>query len=240
MINRSPFKTPTKMDLSERVRTLGLLYSFSHLTDVELKEIADLTKINTFNKGELIFQEADPADSFYVVHDGRVKLFKESHSGKDFIINFANRGYPLNMVALFEDQGFFFSAQALDETTLLRTSREEFVNFVTRVPSVATKLISILSRSLNSAYSRISDLVAETVEQRVYNLLLTLSSKFGTTVFIKREELADMVGTTPETAIRILGKLRDTGIIRSSRGQIIILDSDKLQRLSHRPSLIYL
>ena len=65
-----------------------------------------------------------------------------------------------------------------------------------------------------------------------------LSLKLGHTLPFKREEIADMAGTTTETAIRFMSRMRDGGIIRSSRGKIIILDETKLRLLSEGPPLV--
>jgi len=62
-----------------------------------------------------------------------------------------------------------------------------------------------------------------------------LSSKLGLTLPFTRQDIADMVGTTTETAIRVMSHLKDRGIIRSVRGKVIILDKEKLRLLSEGP-----
>ncbi len=79
------------------------------------------------------------------------------------------------------------------------------------------------------------DLAAERVEQRIARTLLRLSSKLGHTLPFTRQEIADMSGTTTETAIRVMSRLKDGGIIRSVRGKIVILDELKLRLLSEGP-----
>ena len=87
-------------------------------------------------------------------------------------------------------------------------------------------------KGLDSEYERILDLIGETVEQRLCNFLFSLSVKFGTTLSLTREELGDLAGTTTETAIRVLSRLKAADIISSSRGKIIILNQTKLQALT--------
>ncbi|MFC1847528.1 Crp/Fnr family transcriptional regulator [Chloroflexota bacterium] len=73
------------------------------------------------------------------------------------------------------------------------------------------------------------------MEQRLVSVLLMLSSKIGLTLPFTRQDIADMTGTTIETAIRVMSHLRDRGIIRSSRGKITIIDKEKLRLLSEGP-----
>jgi CRP/FNR family transcriptional regulator len=226
-------------ELDNRIKILHQMYSFSQLKESEVRRLAEIMREQTFKKGEIIFQEGEPPAFFSVVKEGRVRLFKESISGKDCLITIANPGYPLNMVALFDGQSYFLTAQAIDKTTLLLAAREQFLTFVNQYPQIAIRLLTILSRALNSAFDRISDLMGERVDQRVYNVLLMLSSKYGKTLIIKRKEIAEMAGTTIETAARIMADLKTKGIIRSHRGQIVILKWMELQNISHRPRVIF-
>jgi CRP-like cAMP-binding protein len=93
-------------------------------------------------------------------------------------------------------------------------------------------VINILGKRLREAHNRLRDLAGERVEQRLAGILLMLHSKLGPTLPFTRQEIADMSGTTTETAIRVMIRLRDSGIIRSSRGKITILDETKLRALS--------
>jgi CRP-like cAMP-binding protein len=92
-----------------------------------------------------------------------------------------------------------------------------------------------LGGRLRDAQGRLKDLAGERVEQRLSSVLLMLSAKLGLTLPFTRQEIADMVGTTTETAIRVMSHLKDRGIIRSVRGKVIILDEEKLRLLSEGP-----
>ena len=217
--------------LSEVLEVFRLCPSFSHLGENELREIAVLATPCHFKKGQFIFHEGDPSNLFYVVQRGRVKLFR-TRSGKNFIASVVSRGYTLNASALFERQAYFLSAQAMDDVTLLRVRGEDYRSFVKKYPSIAMKIISILTKRMESDLDRIVDVVGERVDQRLHNVLLMLFARFGTTLLFTCEELADLAGTTTETTIRALGKLKDLGILSSTRGKITILDQNKLRDLS--------
>ena len=103
------------------------------------------------------------------------------------------------------------SAQALTDVIVLRIGKNEFFGFVTRFPNLAMEIIHLLSSRLKTEYKRMVDIHREEVEQRVCRSLLTLSSKFGATLHLTREELADYVGTTTETTIRVLSETQEIG-----------------------------
>lgn len=227
-----------KDNLDSKIAVFKQSPSLAHLAENELREIADLARPRYFAKGEYIFLESDPPDFFYIVQEGRVKLFKESFSGKNFTTMVAYIGDTLHAVVLFERKPLWLSAQAMDEVTLLCIKREKYLSFVAKYPSIYMKIISILGEQVHSAHERLIDMVGERVEQRLLNVLNVLCSKFGTELLFTSEELADLAGTTTESAIRIIGQLKKLGLISSSRGKVLVLDEAKLQQLGYGPYLI--
>ena len=138
-------------------------------------------------------------------------------------------------VAVFENQPYPASAQAVVATKVLGIKREDFVTFLANRPQVAIGIINILAGRLRDAQTRLKDLAGERVEQRLARTLLKLSSKLGPSLPFTRQEIADMAGTTTETAIRFMSHLRDRKIVRSARGKTVILDEEKLRILSEGP-----
>ena len=67
------------------------------------------------------------------------------------------------------------------------------------------------------------------------SVLLMLAAKLGFTLPFTRQDIADMTGTTTETAIRVMSHLKDRGIIRSARGQVVIIDEERLRLLGEGP-----
>ena len=210
---------------------------FSGLNDRELAELAGMATERSFMP-EFVFWEDDAPNWFYVVMEGKVKILKHSPLGKEFIIAFFSPGEMFGEVAVFENKPYPASAQAVVKTKVLAINSQNFLSFLAAYPAVALRIISILGGRLRDAQNRLRDLAVERVEQRLAKILLMLFSKFGDTLPFTRQEIADMSGTTTETAIRVLSRLKDGSIIRSTRGKIIILDETKLRLLSEGPPLI--
>ena len=218
-----------------RAEVLKQSLIFSGLGESELAELSELAIERPFEPGEFIFWEEDTPDWFYVVAEGRIKVIKHSSSGKDIIIAFFGPGEMFGEVAVFENKPYPASAQAITKTRVCGIRREDFLRFLAGRPHIALRIINILSGRLRDAQGRLRDLAGERVEQRLALTLLMLSSKLGATLPFTREEIADMAGTTTETAIRLMSRLKDGGIIRSSRGKITILNETKLRLLSEGP-----
>jgi len=184
-------------------------FIFSSLKDDELAELAKQAIERSFVPDEFIFWE--------------------------FIIAFFGPGEIFGEVAVFENKPYPASAQAVAETKVLGIKRKDFLSFLAQRPGVALRIISVLGGRLRDAQGRLKDLAGERVEQRLARTLLMLSAKLGSTLPFTRQEVADMAGTTTETAIRFMSRLKDGGIIRSTRGKIIILNETKLRLLSEGP-----
>ena len=224
-------KDNLKSYVATGVKILEHCSTFAGLGKDQLSEIATVAAPHYFKKGEFIFHQGDPPEFFYIVQKGMVKTFKVSTFGKQIIVKIASFGDTLNASALFGEK-HFVSAQAIDEVMVLSIRKKEYLSLVNKYPLIAMNIVTILGKGLDSEYERILDLIGETVEQRLCNFLFSLSVKFGTTLSLTREELGDLAGTTTETTIRVLSRLKAADIISSSRGKIIILNQTKLQTLT--------
>ena len=223
------------MQYSSKAQILRSYSIFSSLNDDELSELADLSIEHSFMPNEFIFWDGDAPDWFYIVAEGKVKVLKHSSLGKEFIIAFFSPGEMFGEVAVFENKPYPASAQAVTETKVVGVKREDFLSFLANRPQVALRIINVLAGRLRDAQGRLRDLAGERVEQRLASVLLMLSAKLGPTLPFTRQEIADMVGTTTETAIRVMSHLKDRGIISSVRGKVIVLDEEKLRLLGEGP-----
>jgi CRP/FNR family transcriptional regulator len=223
------------MQYAARAEILKRSLLFSSLNERELAGLSQLAIERSFKPGEFVFWEGDAPDRFYMVAEGRIKVLKHSSLAKEFIIAFFGLGEMFGEVAVFENKPYPASAQAVAETKVLGIKREDFLSFLANRPEVALSIINVLGERLRVAQDRLRDLAGERVEQRLARILLMLSAKLGPTLPFTRQEIADMAGTTTETAIRVMSRLKDGGIIRSVRGKTIIVDETKLRLLSEGP-----
>ncbi|MBM4432739.1 MAG: Crp/Fnr family transcriptional regulator [Chloroflexi bacterium] len=222
-------------NLQDTAKLLGTSLIFSGMSEEELGELVSIAVERSFAPGEFVFWEGDTPDWFYIVAEGQVKVIKHSSMGKEFIVAFFGEGEMFGEVAVFENKPYPASAQAAAETRVLAIKREDFLSFLAGRPQVALRIISVLGSRLREAQNRLRDLAGERVERRIARTLFMLSLKLGSTLPFTRQEIADMAGTTTETAIRVMSQLKERGIIRSGRGKTIIIDEAKLRLLSEGP-----
>jgi CRP/FNR family transcriptional regulator len=220
------------IDLSEatKIGTFQECPIFKDLPQIDMEELASQAKAIVFRKGSLIFKEGDAAASFYLVHDGLVQIYKTSVSGKEVTFTVAAKGETLNAAAL-SVVNYFLSARAMRDATVLQIGRNDYHAFVDRHASLTLRILSLLSQRLSTEYDKIVDIVGAEVESRLVHCLCLLATKFGLTLSLTRQELANYVGTTTETTIRVLAKLRRNGLISCSsiRGEIVITDLEALR-----------
>ncbi|MDD5591229.1 MAG: Crp/Fnr family transcriptional regulator [Dehalococcoidales bacterium] len=223
------------MKSDEKAAVLERSFIFSGLDDEDLSALSGLCIDKSFIPGEFIFWDEDPPEWFYIIAEGQVKVVKHSSSGKEFIIAFFGIGEVFGEVAVFENNPYPASAQAVGEVRVIGIRRQDFSTFLASRPQVALRIINVLGGRLRNAQDRLRDFAGERVEQRLAGVLLMLSNKLGSTLPFTRQEIADMVGTTTETVIRLMSIFRERGVIRSTRGKIIIQDRKKLKLLREGP-----
>jgi len=208
---------------------------FSGMDDDELASLSSIALERSFDVDEFVFWEDGTPEWFYVIAEGRIKVIKHSTSGKDLIVAFFNSGEIFGEVAVFENKAYPASAQVVEKVSLIGFKRDDFLRFLNEHPQVALKIINMLSGRLREAQGRIRDLAGERVQQRLARTLIMLSSKLGKTLPFTREEIADMSGMTTETVIRQMSNLKDRDIISSNRGEIEIINDQKLKLLAEGP-----
>ena len=225
----------------DKIKHFQKLRLFSGLKTKELEEIANYFHEKGFKKGEYIFFEGDEEPGIYIVLEGIVKLTKETAEGKTVIVRLATAGDVFGWFVLGESKPTStYTAQTLTDTKVLYISNADFLRLLTEYPALAVRITCESTKMVLEAYERLKSLAAEKVEGRIANIILELAKKIGKeengrTVIrapITRQDLAEMTGTTVETAIRIMSKWKKEGHIDTERNKIEIIDMDFLENLT--------
>ncbi|HHL40785.1 MAG TPA: Crp/Fnr family transcriptional regulator [Deltaproteobacteria bacterium] len=210
---------------------------FADLTEEQLDDFKDVVVISSFRKRDIVYLEGDPCTGLYVVRTGRVKLVRSSAAGKEQIIRILYPGDLLGMEVLYDGAVYANTAVAMDNCELCYIKRESFLAILDRSPGVARKLIFALGRELNQAYERIGTLGLMNAREKLAHLLCTLADEYGEKVdgqvrlnlTLSRLEIAELLGITQETSIRLLKAFKDDGIIDIRRKEIIIKSVERLK-----------
>jgi len=211
---------------------IGSSLLFEGLSERQIDDIADISIERSFQKGENIFFEGDQGNGFYMVGEGRVKIFKVSFAGKEHILHIFGPGEPFGEVPVFHGQPFPASAEALVKTKTIFFPREKFVRLVETNPSMALSMLAVLSLRLRRFAGQIENLSLKEVPERLAGYLVYLSQEQGDSdeveLDISKGQLASLLGTIPETLSRIFAKMSDEGLISVNGKKISLLDKQGL------------
>ena len=212
---------------------------FRRVSPDDRARIASVSQIRSYDKGDRVFDEGDPSDFFYIVASGRVKVFKHGPNGNDLILEIFSAGGPLGAVAAYESRPYPASAVALEPASCLLIPRQAFFALLEQNPTLVRGLLSSLSLRLVELTTRLAELTGGRIETRFARLFLKLSDQLGKPdrggVFIalplSRQELADLTGTTIETAIRIMSRWNKDEVLRTEKDGFVIVDRNALDLL---------
>jgi CRP/FNR family transcriptional regulator len=146
----------------------------------------------------------------------------------------------LGTVAVFDGGGYPGTAQVIENCVALVIARNDCLTLVNRFPVFALAVIADLGTRLRSSAEQIRSLAVERVEQRIARVLLKLAESAGSDapegriieMPLTRQDVADMTGTTVETAIRVMSKFRRLELIRTRRGKVVLVDTALLQEIA--------
>ncbi len=221
------------MSLIEALRLIPL---FEGLPDNQLEDLNTISLEKSFKKGGSIFNEGDPGNGFYVVKEGRIKIFKISSEGKEQILHVFGPGEPFGEAPVFEGRQFPAHAEALADTVCIFFPRKAFTDLISKNPSLAMNMLGVLSRRLRRFAALVEDLSLKEVPGRLAAYLLYLSKTESDSIELSLDvakgQLAGMLGTIPETLSRILGRLVKQGYIEAVGPKIRIVDLQGLKDLA--------
>ena len=226
--------------LAEVESILRVTPVFKKLAPQDLHTVAKAARIKRYEKGETIFEQDAPSDAFYTIASGRAKIVRMLPNGKDLILEVFGAGDPLGAIAAYIERPFPASAVALEDTVCLVIARPVFFRLLEEHPSLVRGLLLGMTVRLVELTNRLAQLSGTRIEPRFARLFLKLAGQMGQAqrggVFIplalSRQELADMTGTTIETAIRIMSRWGKENVVRTDKDGFVVLDRKTLDELA--------
>lgn len=214
---------------------LPSIFLFSSLNDSELSEIAKTCSVIRPKKNTQIFSQEDAADAFYVVILGKISIFRLTKTGEEQVIHIHSDGDVVAEAAIFDKVKYPASCKTIKESMLLKIPREGIVDLIINNPETALKIMAAYSRRLREFVGKVEYLSIVDVKQRLARFFDThkknLDGKIIIELGITKKELAQLIGTIPETLSRNLKKLKDDQIISEANGVFEVLSIKKLKSL---------
>jgi CRP-like cAMP-binding protein len=219
-------------DLESKIKTFKKSGLFFNLADQLIIALATKATPVHYGKGEIIIRETDIQNEYLLVQDGLVKIFTQLSCGRNFTVSLLSEGDSVMSVSIITQQPVWCTAQALNPVTLLRISRDEYMFFVQQHTEVLYNYINFCQSVLQQAHVRLGEFAVEKMDRRLVNVLKLLINKFGNTINLTSAEIAELAGTTTETTIRFVCRLKREGIVSTGRGRLSILNADKLNEFA--------
>jgi CRP-like cAMP-binding protein len=197
----------------------------------------------TFDAGELLFMEGEPATLFYVLLEGNVRLSCLSATGKQVIMHLFGPGDEIAVIAAISEIPYPASAEAQTAVRVLSWSSEPTLVLMNDYPTLAVNALRLVTRRYVVLQSRFQDLATRRVEQRIASELLRLARQNSQqnggglllNVPLTRQDIAELTGTTLHTVSRICSAWEQAAIIQTDKRKIAILVPDALRELAELP-----
>lgn len=200
--------------------------------------------MHLFRRGQTIFYAGAPAHALYVVRSGRVKVFRTWHGGEEQVLRVLGPGELLGYRPLLANEPYHASALAVEDSRVCIIPAATLRELLRDEPELALGLLAKLARELRTAEDLMMDLLHRPVRQRAARLLLSLLEDNRDAAepalleshHLRRQDMARMIGTTPETFSRVLRGFAQRGILTLARDRICIRDHTLLHKVAGEPN----
>jgi CRP/FNR family transcriptional regulator len=228
----------------DRTQSLARTAIFADLDPHELEQLARRAVAKKYSPGEVVFNTGDPCPGLYVVESGAIRIFKTSFSGREQVLGIDGPGSSVAELPVFDGGPYPASASAIQETTLLFISKQDFQAVCLEHPKVALKVLRVIGRRLRGLVSIIEELSFTTVRHRLIAMLLRLAKdgqqatglqqigkQQGATITLpaSNQELASQIGTVRELVSRNMSRLQAEGLIHIEGRSVTIPDLKALE-----------
>ncbi len=241
------------MKIADRKNRNPMQYSELHCSNCEtlncsilknctsdcLDEVSLAKKSFFYQKGDRIVMEGDDSDGVYIVSSGKIKVFKSDKDGEQIIIRLARAGEILGYCPVEETASQPISAKALDDSIVCYLNSSSFYNISRKNPDLMFGLIKYFNKELSEVETKSLKLARLNVISKVADALITIYEAYGATgkdntlnLFLSRQEIASLAGTTKEQVSKTLSEFQAKGYIRTKAKQIDILNFTALKNIA--------
>lgn len=217
---------------SEIEKFLASVQPFKSLDKKDLHEIVSKTAAKTFSKEESIFNEGESADSVWVLYKGRVRIFKYTSGGRPFAIETIVPGELFGTLCRLGGNGRSYpcTAIAASPTVAFRILDRTFLEYYMKRPAMVRGVCALCSDRLKDVQD-LRCMGQESVAVRVASILARLYQVHGELIPFTKKEIAELIGTTQESAFRALADLQKNGTLASSYRKIFLKKPEELKKI---------
>ena len=218
----------------DRVGLLARVPVLADLPAEDLEQISEVAHPRRFAAGEVVFREGDASNTCYIVRSGRARAVREHPDGRQLALATFGPGDIFGELAMFDDERRSATVEAVDALDVLGIPGVDMRALLTRHPEIAVKLVIALGRRLRAANERLARQSFQTVQSRVATVLGQLVEQEGAgrtdvPLTVTQAEVAQLAGSSRESASRFLAVLERAGVISQGRGRLTVHDPEALR-----------
>jgi CRP/FNR family cyclic AMP-dependent transcriptional regulator len=224
----------------ETAALLAQVPMLSGLEPRELEQLAQVAVPRRYERGEMIFQEGDSGDTCYVISSGSVSVTRKHADGRTIALAELRPGAIFGELAMFDGENRSATVEALEPTSAVALLAGDVQRLLRDRPGIAVKMLAGLADRLRSANERIAQQSFQTVSGRVASVLLSKvearqAEGAGPEVLIEatQAEIAQLAGSSRESASRFLATLERAGVVTLGRGKVTVHDPGALGNYIH-------
>ncbi len=223
---------------SETIELLHRVPVFSTLAEDDLRRVAEVAVPRRFQSGQVVFRDGDESDTCYIVRSGHARAVREHSDGRSITLATFGPGDIFGELAMFDNESRSATVDTLEETEAIAILGPDMRRLLREHPDIAVKLISALGRRLRETNERLARQSFQTVQSRVASSLMQLvaaaraegAGDGEVLINTTQADLAQLAGSSRESASRFLAVLERAGIISQGRGKLIVREPGALER----------
>ena len=231
---------PQTCTIDLRLHVLRQAPFFAALSLEELAQVNPYFHERGYEPGETVYTAGTPAEWLCVVATGRVKIVRPTPQGQNVLLDIVTPGEFFGSLSVLGDREYRDSAEAQTMCCVLSVAAADFQAILHRYPPVTLAVLDLVAARLAEAHELVEQYSTQPVERRIAAVLLKLGEKLGEQreddvliqMPLSRQDLAEMAGTTVETASRVMSQFRKDGLVRSGRRWVALVDRKRLVAVS--------
>nr|WP_306267665.1 Crp/Fnr family transcriptional regulator [Pararhizobium sp. IMCC3301] len=225
------------------VSLIANLPPFADIAKDALQDLLKQAKPVRFNRNDYIFSAGEPADSFFLLLDGYIRVVRVTPDGEQVIARYISAGELFGVAQALGRDTYPANAVAAADCVVLRWPGDIWPEVISRSPTFATNTYHMVGERLQDAQDRIVEMATERVEQRVAHAIVKLADQTGRKTDdgividfpLSRQDISEMTGTTLHTVSRLMSAWEQAGMVKSGRQKITVTEHDRLVTLANHP-----
>jgi CRP/FNR family transcriptional regulator len=221
---------------NETLELLATVPVFETLSKEDLQRIAEVSVPRSFEPAEVVFREGDASDTCYIVRVGHARAVRAHADGRTITLANFGPGDIFGELAMFENESRSATVEATSAMAVIALLGGDMRRLLAAHHQMAIRLVVALGRRLRETNERLSRQSFQTVQSRVATVLIQLVDDAGAggpsegdvLVVATQADVAQLAGSSRESASRFLAVLERAGVISQGRGKLIVHQPDAL------------